>query len=363
MCRRAGASGRASSVDEHLRLVAAGGRTRPWTVERVYQTFPRLAERRTNGGAQLSGGEQQMLAIGARAAQQSAAPGHGRADRRARAGDRRAGRDMLVASAREGEMAVLVVEQNIGVATACRRSGRASWSMAASIGSWTRASSPPTANCSSACSASAGSEEDDAAQSRAAGESVEALMAEVYRVERGERRQRRPSARPLRHVRAANRACRTAGRCRSASLRKSTVEAADAGRRSRQRIRDSVRRTDRPHRPRRRHLRHQGPRTANSSATALRALGIPHAHGRPVDVGQAVQGRCARRCRWRACIRAARRPSFRRSRPVGRPPWPKRSRAGWRASRASAASSRPAARAARHWRPPACARCRSASRR
>ena len=36
----------------------------PWTLERVYQLFPRLAERATNMGNQLSGGEQQMLAIG-----------------------------------------------------------------------------------------------------------------------------------------------------------------------------------------------------------------------------------------------------------------------------------------------------------
>ena len=35
----------------------------PWTVERVYQLFPRLRERRTNKGRQLSGGEQEMLAI------------------------------------------------------------------------------------------------------------------------------------------------------------------------------------------------------------------------------------------------------------------------------------------------------------
>ncbi len=49
------------SVDEHLRLVAQ--RNGGWTVERVYQTFPRLAERRRNGGTELSGGEQQMLAI------------------------------------------------------------------------------------------------------------------------------------------------------------------------------------------------------------------------------------------------------------------------------------------------------------
>ena len=34
-----------------------------WTLERVYQFFPRLAERRRNMGNQLSGGEQQMLAI------------------------------------------------------------------------------------------------------------------------------------------------------------------------------------------------------------------------------------------------------------------------------------------------------------
>ena len=51
------------SVDEHLRLVATGGPHAAWTVDRVYQTFPRLHERRTSGGSQLSGGEQQMLAI------------------------------------------------------------------------------------------------------------------------------------------------------------------------------------------------------------------------------------------------------------------------------------------------------------
>jgi len=48
------------SVDETLRLVAPKRRD----VERVYTMFPRLAERRGHGGAQLSGGEQQMLAIG-----------------------------------------------------------------------------------------------------------------------------------------------------------------------------------------------------------------------------------------------------------------------------------------------------------
>ncbi len=53
------------SVDEHLRMVAGRGRNaKRWTVEGIYDLFPRLAERRRNGGAQLSGGEQQMLAIG-----------------------------------------------------------------------------------------------------------------------------------------------------------------------------------------------------------------------------------------------------------------------------------------------------------
>ena len=52
------------SVDEHLRLAASSSRRGAWTVDRVYEMFPRLAERRRNGGSQLSGGEQQMLAIG-----------------------------------------------------------------------------------------------------------------------------------------------------------------------------------------------------------------------------------------------------------------------------------------------------------
>lgn len=39
------------------------GNTNPWTVDRVFELFPALAERRTNMGNQLSGGEQQMLAI------------------------------------------------------------------------------------------------------------------------------------------------------------------------------------------------------------------------------------------------------------------------------------------------------------
>ena len=52
------------SVDEHLRMIAPKDKAARWTVGKVYELFPRLAERRRNGGAQLSGGEQQMLAIG-----------------------------------------------------------------------------------------------------------------------------------------------------------------------------------------------------------------------------------------------------------------------------------------------------------
>ncbi len=56
------------TVHENLTAVArparAGRASSPWTPERVYQLFPRLAERSQNLGTQLSGGEQQMLALG-----------------------------------------------------------------------------------------------------------------------------------------------------------------------------------------------------------------------------------------------------------------------------------------------------------
>jgi len=50
------------TVDEHLRMVA-GHNGAGWTVKRIYELFPPLATRRKNGATQLSGGEQQMLAI------------------------------------------------------------------------------------------------------------------------------------------------------------------------------------------------------------------------------------------------------------------------------------------------------------
>ncbi|HSN21446.1 MAG TPA: ABC transporter ATP-binding protein [Usitatibacter sp.] len=51
---------RSLTVEEHLACVARPG---PWTIGRVQGLFPRLAERRRHRGTQLSGGEQQMLAI------------------------------------------------------------------------------------------------------------------------------------------------------------------------------------------------------------------------------------------------------------------------------------------------------------
>ena len=108
---------RSLSVDEHLRLTA-GMRTGPWTIERIYDTFPRLAERKNNGGGQLSGGEQQMLAI-SRALLTNPhllimdEPTEGLAPVIVAQVE-----DMLVRLGQEGEISVLVIEQNIGVATA-----------------------------------------------------------------------------------------------------------------------------------------------------------------------------------------------------------------------------------------------------
>lgn len=51
------------SVDEHFRMIDPGSNV-PWTIKRIYELFPRLDERRRSGAGKLSGGEQQMLAIG-----------------------------------------------------------------------------------------------------------------------------------------------------------------------------------------------------------------------------------------------------------------------------------------------------------
>src|SRR5437764_10129645 len=111
---------RSLSVNEHLEL-AAGMRRGPWTIERIYETFPRLGERKDHGGSQLSGGEQQMLAI-SRALLTNPhllimdEPTEGLAPVIVAQVE-----EMLVRLVEDGDMSVLVIEQNIGVATAVSR--------------------------------------------------------------------------------------------------------------------------------------------------------------------------------------------------------------------------------------------------
>src|SRR5215469_4662547 len=111
---------RSLNVVEHLRL-AAGIRRGAWTVERIYEVFPRLAERKNHLGGQLSGGEQQMLAI-SRALLTNPhllimdEPTEGLAPVIVAQVE-----EMLVRLGEDDDISVLVIEQNIGVATAVSR--------------------------------------------------------------------------------------------------------------------------------------------------------------------------------------------------------------------------------------------------
>ena len=104
------------SVDEHLRMIKAKRKGR-WTPAAIYELFPRLAERKRISATQLSGGEQQMLAIGRALLLNPRAARHGRALRgpRARRSSRTSSRPATRSSPRA--WAILLVEQNLGVAT------------------------------------------------------------------------------------------------------------------------------------------------------------------------------------------------------------------------------------------------------
>jgi branched-chain amino acid transport system ATP-binding protein len=108
------------TVDQHLRIASRRGSSNgepEWTRERVYDLFPRLGDRKRNGGAQLSGGEQQMLAIGRALVTNPRIlvmdePSEGLAP---------AVIEYLIETFKHLEqegLAILLIEQNLGVATA-----------------------------------------------------------------------------------------------------------------------------------------------------------------------------------------------------------------------------------------------------
>jgi branched-chain amino acid transport system ATP-binding protein len=103
------------TVDEHLEIVGASGNA-AWTPERVYELFPRLAERKNVSGTSLSGGEQQMLAIGRALLTNPRLlimdePSEGLAPTIVE------GLIQTIKDLAAGGMGLLVVEQNLGVAT------------------------------------------------------------------------------------------------------------------------------------------------------------------------------------------------------------------------------------------------------
>ena len=103
------------TVDEHLQIVGASSKD-DWTPDRVYELFPRLAERKTVSGTSLSGGEQEMLSIGRALLTNPRLlimdePSEGLAPTVV---------ETLIETIKDlaaGGMGLLVVEQNLGVAT------------------------------------------------------------------------------------------------------------------------------------------------------------------------------------------------------------------------------------------------------
>lgn len=172
------------TVEDTL-LLSVRGTEGGWTLERIYQTFPRLAERRRNGGAQLSGGEQQMLAI-SRALLSNPKllvmdePTEGLApvivDQV---------RDLLIRLAAEEDVSILVIEQNIGVATAVSEqvaimvNGRINRMMEAAALAADRDLQQRLLGVGRH------SEDDVAPAEDKPGESAEERVAQVFRIERG----------------------------------------------------------------------------------------------------------------------------------------------------------------------------------
>jgi len=103
------------TVDEHLQIVGAKS-GQAWTASRVYELFPRLAERKNVSGTSLSGGEQQMLAIGRALLTNPKVlimdePSEGLAPTIVE------GLVQTIKDLADEGMGLLVVEQNLGVAT------------------------------------------------------------------------------------------------------------------------------------------------------------------------------------------------------------------------------------------------------
>ena len=115
---------------------AAGGADATWTVERVYQTFPRLAERRAK--RRLAAFRRRAADAGdrPRAARQSAPPRHGRADRGPRPDHRRPGRDDAGRSSPRTTTCRSCSSSRTSASRPPSPSTSRSWSTAASTGSW-----------------------------------------------------------------------------------------------------------------------------------------------------------------------------------------------------------------------------------